>query len=88
LIGISPGGAITYISQLYREIVLRSGFLELPFEKGDTIMADKGFTVKDLLPVGVHLNIPPFLGSKGQMSTEEVAKTQSIASYSCGKGNQ
>ena len=38
LIGISPGGAITFISQLYtgsvsdREIVVRNGFLDLPFK--------------------------------------------------------
>ena len=43
-------------------------------------MADKGFTVEDLLPLGVSLNIPPFLGNKGQMSPEEVVETQSIAS--------
>ena len=41
-IGISPGGAITVISQLYtgsisdREIVVRSGFLDLPFEDNDS----------------------------------------------------
>ena len=68
LVGISPGGAITFISQLYtghisdREIVTRSGFLNLPFGRGDSVMADKGFTVEDLLPLGVSLNIPPFLG--------------------------
>jgi len=86
LVGISPGGAITFISQLYtghisdREIVTRSGFLNLPFDRGDSVMADKGFTVEDLLPLGVSLNIPPFLGNKGQMSPEEVVETQSIAS--------
>ena len=69
LIGISPGGAITFISQLYtghisdREIVTRSGFLNLPFDRGDTVMADKWFTVEDLLPLGVSLNIPAFLGN-------------------------
>ena len=63
LVGISPGGAITFISQLYtghisdREIVTRSGFLNLPFDRGDSVMADKGFTVEDL-PLGVSLNIP------------------------------
>ena len=41
-------------------------------------MADKGFTVEDLLPLGVPLNIPPFLGSKGQTSPQEVVETQSI----------
>ena len=43
-------------------------------------MAGKGFTVKDLLPLGVSLNIPPFLRNKGQMNPEEVVETQSIAS--------
>ena len=68
LVGISPGGAISFINQLYsglisdREIVTRSGFLNLPFDRGDSVMADKGFTVEDLLPLGVSLNIPPFLG--------------------------
>ena len=43
LTGISPGGAITFISQLYtgsisdREIVARSGFLDLPFEDNDSV---------------------------------------------------
>jgi hypothetical protein len=42
LIGISPGGAITVISQLYtgnisdREIVVRCGMLDLPFSQNDT----------------------------------------------------
>ena len=69
LIGISPSGAVTFVGQLYtgsisdREIVYRSGFLDLPFNEGDSVMADKGFTVEDLLPLGVKLNIPPFLCS-------------------------
>ena len=85
LVGISPGGAITFISQLCsghisdREIVTRSGFLNLVFDRGDSVMADKGFTVEDLLPLGVSLNIPPFLESNGQTSPQEVVETQSIA---------
>ena len=86
LVGITPGGALSFVSQLYtghisdREIVLRSVFLEQKFNNGDSVMADKGFTVQDLLPPGVGLNIPPFLGSQGQMSPDDVVKTQSIAS--------
>ena len=86
LIGISPGGAITFISQLYtgsisdREIVVRSGLLDLPFQEKDSIMADKGFTIQDLLPLGVSLNIPPFLGSSAQMPAQDVVHTQEIAS--------
>ena len=36
-------------------------------------MADKGFNIKDLLePIGVTLNIPPFLSDKAQFNEEEV----------------
>ena len=86
LIGISPGGAITFISQLYtgsisdREIVVRSGLLDLPLQDGDSVMADKGFTIEDLLPLGVSLNIPPFLGSSNQMPAQDVVRTQEISS--------
>ena len=85
LVGIAPSGAITFISQLYtgsisdREIVTRSGFLSQAFENGDTVMADKGFTIEDILPLGVKLNIPPFLGANAQMSAEDVIRTQQIA---------
>jgi hypothetical protein len=86
LIGIAPSGAITFISQLYtgsisdREIVIRSGFLDQAFVDGDTVMADKGFTIQDLLPLGTTLNIPPFLGQNSQMGAEDVIRTQQIAS--------
>lgn len=86
LIGISCGGAITFISQLYtcsiadREIVVRIALLDLPFQDGDSVMADKGFTIQDLLPLGTSLNIPPFLGSYNQMPVQDVIRTQEIAS--------
>ena len=85
LVGISPAGAVTFISQLYtgsiseRSIVERSGILDLPFDDKDCVMADKGFTISDLLPLGVVLNIPPFLGQAGQISAEQVVQTQQIA---------
>lgn len=86
LIGIAPNGAVTFISQLYtgsisdREILIRSGFLTQEFSEGDSVMADKGFTIQDLLPLGTSLNIPPFLGRFEQMSPENVIRTQQIAS--------
>ena len=79
LVGISPRGAVTFISQLYtggisdREIV-RSGFLELSFKDKDSILADKGFTIEDLLPLGVTLNLPPFLGASAQMTAKMWSK--------------
>lgn len=43
-------------------------------------MADKGFTIEDLLPLGVSLSIPPFLGGSSQMPARDVIRTQEIAS--------
>ena len=44
-------------------------------------MADRGFTIKDLLStIGADLNLPPFLRGKKQLSAEEVAEGRSIAS--------
>ena len=66
LVGIAPSGGITFVSQLYtgsisdREIVLQSGILSQSFDDGNSVMADKGFQIQDILPLGVDLNIPPF----------------------------
>ncbi|XP_064641957.1 uncharacterized protein LOC135496527 [Lineus longissimus] len=86
LIGITPAGNLSFVSQLYtgsisdKELTIRSGILKMPYEAGDDLMADKGFDVQDLLdPIGVKLNIPPFLGRHAQMSADDVASTQSIA---------
>lgn len=44
------------------------------------MMADKGFTIKDLLdPLGVTLNMPPKCDSNRQLSRCEVTKTRRIA---------
>ena len=47
---------------------------------GDALMANKGFQIQDILPLGVDLNIPPFLGSDAQMSAEDVVRTQQMTS--------
>ena len=55
LVGITPGGPFSFVSQLYtghisdRKIVMRSGFLDQQFNNGDSVMADKGFTIDYLL---------------------------------------
>ena len=63
LVGISPDGAFTFVSSLYegsicdRDLVIASGLLD-KLERGDSVMADKGFEIDDLLlPLGVRLNI-------------------------------
>ena len=85
LVGISPDGAFTFISDLYegsisdRDLVIASGLLD-KLERGDSVMADKGFEIEDLLlPLGVRLNIPPFLHKGQQMLPDDVRSTKSIA---------
>ncbi|CAN7945176.1 unnamed protein product, partial [Ixodes hexagonus] len=82
-IGISPNGLVSYLftgSASDRELVIRSGFLEQGFAPGDTVMADKGFKIKDLLDKkGIGLILPPFL-TKQQFSVAEVRETADIAS--------
>ena len=88
LVGIMPAGGITFISPAFpgstsdRDIVIKSGILNPAlYEIGDAIMADRGFTIKDLLePMGVQLIIPAFLSGREQLSPEETVLTQQIAS--------
>ena len=47
-------------------ITKKSGLLDL-LEKGDSVMADRGFNIQDdLTPLGVKVNIPPFLKGSGR----------------------
>ena len=39
------------------EMVKRSGVIHV-FHAGDLILADKGFTIHDLMPQGVSVNLP------------------------------
>ena len=78
LVGISPDGAFTFVSPLYegsisdRDLVIASRLLG-KLECGDSIMADKGFDIGDLLVLlGVRMNIPPFLDKQQQMLPDEV----------------
>ena len=58
LVGISPNGAITFVSDLYagifsdRNITKDSGIYDL-LEPGNSIMVDRGFTLEDNLPEGI-----------------------------------
>ena len=86
LIGISPSGAVIFISDLYpgcildKELTRRSGIVDL-LDAGDSVMADRGFDIEgDLALVGVKLNIPPFLKGKQQFDNHELVETRRIAS--------
>ena len=82
LIEISPSGAVTFIFDLYpgsisdKELTRCSGILDL-LEEGDSVMADRGFDIKeDLDLLGVRLNIPPFMKGKKQLNDEELVETR------------
>ncbi|XP_072395189.1 uncharacterized protein [Diabrotica undecimpunctata] len=83
LVGVAPNGVITFVSSAYpgstsdKQIVEVSKVLD-QMVPGDLIVADKGFLIKDLLPAGVSLNIPPFL-STPQFTESQVYETQQIA---------
>ena len=88
LIACTPNGVVCYISPLYVgsisdvELTRVSGFIQkLEGKNGISIMADRGFTIKDQLQaIGIDLNIPPFLHGREQLSLEDVQKGRQIAS--------
>ena len=82
LIAISPSGAISFVSDLFggnisdKELTSRCGLLDL-LEDGDSVMADKGSNIADLLNAkSITLNIPPKLvDPSGQFSEVDRVKT-------------
>jgi hypothetical protein len=85
LIGITPSGAISFISQLYsgsisdKHITRISGILNL-LEPGDGVMVDKGFKIEDLLgEKDCSLVIPVFLEKKGQFTEMENEQNDTIS---------
>ena len=63
-----------------KEITKLCGILDL-LEPEDSVMADKGFLVEELLKdKKCSLNIPPFLRGQSQFSKAEIQQTEEIAS--------
>ena len=86
LVGMSPGGLITYVSPACggatsdRQIVGRLG-LPTKCDPADQIMGDKGFKVDDLfLPYQVTVNIPTFFRKKNRMSSAAVLRDRKVSS--------
>ncbi|XP_033762333.1 uncharacterized protein LOC117343891 [Pecten maximus] len=83
MIGCTPRGAVSYVSQSYggsasdRQIIENSELLDPQrnlFERGDSIMADRGIMVQDLFAThDVHVNTPSMLKGKTQLEPEEVS---------------
>ncbi len=88
LVACTPNGAISFISPVFVgsisvvELTRHSGFLTTLEDKpGVSIMADRGFTVKDMLKqLKIKLNLPPFMEGRKQLPAEEVQEGRNIAS--------
>ena len=85
LVACSPAGTISFVSKAAggsmtdKELVKRSGLVDL-FSPGDTLLADRGFNIQELLlHKGVKLVIPPFLKGKKQFSEAEDQRTKQVA---------
>ncbi len=85
LVSIAPCGLIMFISPAYggrcsdKFITAKSGFLEY-LRPGDEVMADRGFTITDLLyERKVKLVIPAFTKRGMQLSEEDTTNTRRIA---------
>uniref|UniRef100_A0A671TH52 THAP-type domain-containing protein n=1 Tax=Sparus aurata TaxID=8175 RepID=A0A671TH52_SPAAU len=82
--GVAPNGVITFASDLYggstsdKAITADCGVLQ-QLQPGDVVMADEGFTIRDILPEGVSLNIPTLLVN-GQFTVQEVNHNRLVAS--------
>ena len=66
-----------------------SGFLDY-LRAGDEVMADRGFTIRDLLDERrVSLNIPAFTYRRNQLTNEETDTHQASSQcpHTCGKSN-
>ena len=86
LVGISPAGAITFVSDAYPgsisdpALVEACGILKL-LNAGDNLLADKGFTIfKELNAIGAGLLMPPkrFAGV-GSFTASETLETRKSA---------
>jgi len=77
---------VCYISPVYVgsisdvELTQKSGFLtKLEDKPGVSIMADRGFTIKDVLK-DLGINIPPFLEGRKQLPAAKVDAGRQITS--------
>ncbi len=85
LVAIAPCGLIMFISPAYggrssdKFFTSDSGFLEY-LRPGDEVLADQGFTIRDLLcERKVNLTIPAYTKRGTQLSEEDTTSTMGIA---------
>ena len=87
LIGISPQGTVSYVSNAWggrasdKYITENCGILK-KLLSGDVVLADRGFDIAESVgAMQAKLHIPAFTKGKSQLSPLEVEETRSIAMY-------
>ena len=85
LLGISPAGAITFVSDAWggrasdKHITMCSDLPNM-LDQGDTILADRGFTISDEMAVfGVRVLTPAFMKGRAQMSSADVETSRLLS---------
>lgn len=86
LVVCSPNGFVMFVSDLSpgrlsdKALTKASGVLE-KFSPGRSLMADRGFTIEEeCKELSLHLNIPPFMEGRPQLSEADETETRLIAS--------
>lgn len=80
---IAPNGFIIFVSPAYggrasdRFITKNSGFLQC-LQPGDEVLADRGFTIAELLPRGVKIMLPSFTKGR-QLDPKDIASSRRLA---------
>lgn len=90
MIGCTPKGAVSFVSKAYggsasdRQNIVNSELLNpdlKTFEKGDSVMADRGIMVQDLFDSkDVYVNTPTMLKGKSQLDPQDVIRDHRVAS--------
>lgn len=87
MVGITPSGAISFISDLWggsisdKELFLQSDMITL-LDKGDLILADRGFIIqKELEKEGCTLITPHYLANKIQFTRTERTENKCVAHH-------
>ena len=85
LIAVTPNGGACFVSDLFEgdiddiRIFRECGIIKY-LEPNDVVLADRGFTVRELLnPLQVKLRIPSFLKGRGSLTAAEELETRRIA---------
>ena len=89
MVGCTPNGSVSFLSDAYGgstsdwQIVERSELCKEKnmFVKGDSIMADRGIMVQDLIASkDINVNTPTMLKGKSQLEPHEVVRDRRVAS--------